>query len=208
MGRGSQLQTGSLLGSRSRLTTSQPSSAKALPTEPVPDILAFHVGLAGEPDHGSEGRAAASELQVAQSALSEPPPLAAKSRAWLRLRAVGLGAVVHACADQKVKRRERYQVLFTVVNVGVQVNARMGVARRVTRTCWSRDSCSLPIFNGWWTLPTFSTCHTLPAVWCTIVRQGVKLRAWLQSPQHQPGSAKGECRSTLKATQACVAVGK
>ena len=48
-------------GSRSRLITSQPSSAKARPTDPVPEnsssnrgILVFQVGLEGEPDHRSE----------------------------------------------------------------------------------------------------------------------------------------------------------
>ena len=66
------------LGSTSRLTTSQPSSAKALPTDPVPEnssskrgILVFHVRLEGQPDHRSEGGAAASELQVAEGAFPE-----------------------------------------------------------------------------------------------------------------------------------------
>ena len=66
MGTGSQLHTsaqmvGSAPGSRSRLMTSQPSSAKARPTDPVPEnsssnrgILVFQVGLEGEPDHRSE----------------------------------------------------------------------------------------------------------------------------------------------------------
>ena len=72
---------GSALGSRSRLITSQPSSAKALPTDPVPEnnssnrgILVFHVGLE-EPDHRNEGGAAAGQLQVAQRALPEALPL-------------------------------------------------------------------------------------------------------------------------------------
>ena len=87
MGIGSQLHTSAqmvhpALGSRSKLTTSQPSSAKALPTDPVPEnnssnrgILVFHVGLEGEPDDCNEGGAAAGQLQVAQRALPEALPL-------------------------------------------------------------------------------------------------------------------------------------
>ena len=61
------------------LTTSHPSSAKALPTEPVPDnssnkrgILAFHVALAGEPDHGNEGLAGWEAAAVKMAAKQAP----------------------------------------------------------------------------------------------------------------------------------------
>ena len=67
------------LGSRSRLTTSQPSSANARPTEPVPENSSskrgIHVELRGQPDHRSKGRAAAGKLEIAQEALPERPPL-------------------------------------------------------------------------------------------------------------------------------------
>ena len=83
MGMGSQLQTsaqmvGSALGSRSRLITSQPSSAKARPTDPVQrTVPAWHPRFpcqAGRPTRSpSEGGPAASELKVAKGAFPEGP---------------------------------------------------------------------------------------------------------------------------------------
>ena len=84
LGSGSQEQmsaqmVGFALGLMSSEVTSHPSSAKALPIEPVPEnssnkrriTVVFHGGLAGQPDDRDQGGAAAGQFEVAQGRL--PP---------------------------------------------------------------------------------------------------------------------------------------
>ena len=83
----SQHTVGRNLGSRSTLTTSQPSASKALPIEPVPlkssrslGIRAFFRRLEGQPDEGGEAAQQAGQLQIAQQTFFQ-----AHGRGWRRL---------------------------------------------------------------------------------------------------------------------------
>ena len=70
---------GLALGSTSSEVTSQPSSSKALPIEPVPEnnsgmgsskIFFFHDGVKGQPHQSNKSCAIAGETEVAEQRLS------------------------------------------------------------------------------------------------------------------------------------------
>ena len=76
-------------------------------------ILAFHVGLTGQPYHGGEGGAAARQLQVAQCALPEPLPL---GRILIKIK--------EARVLSQAQLQERFQ---SCLKTSAQVRARRAV---------------------------------------------------------------------------------